>query len=58
MDVLRWVAENFQLWIAGLCIALIPVWVWYLTRKDQMARAHVETTRRRWESTSTFEIEF
>jgi hypothetical protein len=58
MGVLRWVAENFQLWIAGLCIALIPVWVWYLTRKDQMARAHVETTRHRWESTSTFEIEF
>lgn len=56
MDVLRWVAENFQLWIAGLCIALIPVWVWYLTRKDQMARAHVETTRHRWES--TFETEF
>lgn len=58
MGFLEWVAENFQLWIAGLCIALIPVWVYYLTRTDQMARAQVETTRHRWESTSTFEIEF
>jgi len=58
MEFVRWFAEIFQLWIAGLCVALIPLWVWYRTRADQMARAHVETTRHRWEPTSTFEIEF
>jgi len=58
MDLLRWFTEIFQLWIAGLCVALIPVWVWYLTRMDQMARAQVELSRHKWESTSTFETEF
>ena len=58
MEFLRWFTEIFQLWIAGLCVALIALWVWYLTRTDQMARARVEMSRDRWESTSTFEIEF
>jgi len=58
MTLLRWFTETFSLWIAGLCVAMIPVWVLYLSKADQMARAQVELSRHKWESTSDFETEF
>ncbi len=58
MDYLSWVVGRFPLWNAGGFLVFAAVFIWFLTRVDELTRRHVELGRHLWESTSTFEREF
>jgi hypothetical protein len=57
VDFLSRVAERFPLWNAGGFLVFTGVFIWFLTRLDELTRRHVELSRHLWEATSTFETE-